>query len=448
MANNIPTADVVIVGSGLAGMTAAVLLSEAGYSVHVVEANDFLGGRTASWNERGMEIESGFHRFLGFYTALPRILKKVGIKLDDILFWEDEVEIRLPYGQHEVFGLAPVHKPLKTAASIFGHTSFISPTEKLAIGKMLGAAAKDYLAHPEKLDQIPVATYARNHGVSERTIDRLLTPATEGVFFVPPHEYSTYNLMGLVMPYLKSIAKLRVGAFKGGMSKVLIQPMADFVLQHGGSISISSPVEKLLVMDGEVRGVQIPHGKLYAKQTLLAASLHGAQHIIKQSFTDTSPFANLLRLPTMPAVTFQIELTKPSMKLDRTTFGPGTVLTSFAEQSRTTFRSSAGRLSIILSPPERFIAMPDKEVLDIVMKDARRLGIELEGKVKDYRKVVLKHDFYSLRTGNEALRPAQEAPLAGLTLAGDYTKQPYLATMEGAVVSGRQAAKVVKKHLK
>ena len=69
--------------------------------------------------------------------------------------------------------------------------------------------------------------------------------------------------------------------------------------------------------------------------------------------------------------------------------------------------------------------------------------IHLEGIVKSYRKVVLPHDFYSLKPGSEALRPKQETPVKGLILAGDYTKQPYLATMEGAVVSGNIAAQLV-----
>ena len=46
----------------------------------------------------------------------------------------------------------------------------------------------------------------------------------------------------------------------------------------------------------------------------------------------------MLRLPSMPSVTIQLELDHPSMPLDRTTFGPGTVLASFAEESRTAFR--------------------------------------------------------------------------------------------------------------
>ena len=58
--------------------------------------------------------------------------------------------------------------------------------------------------------------------------------------------------------------------------------------------------------------------------------------------------------------------------------------------------------------------------------------------------VRLPADFYSLSPGTDALRPPQQTPVAGLTLAGDYTRQEYLGTMEGAVVSGRLAARAVR----
>lgn len=155
----------------------------------------------------------------------------------------------------------------------------------------------------------------------------------------------------------------------------------------------------------------------------------------------------MLRLKSMPSVTFQLELSGPSMEVDRTTFGPLTAMTSFAEQSRTTFRGSKGRLSVILSPPEKFVQMDARKVLEIVVKDAARLGIDLRGKVRDYRKIVIPHDFYELSPGQDKLRPLQKTPIPGFFLAGDYTRQQYLATMEGAVYSGKRAAKLVDAYL-
>ncbi|QEC53917.1 FAD-dependent oxidoreductase [Anseongella ginsenosidimutans] len=47
--------------------------------------------------------------------------------------------------------------------------------------------------------------------------------------------------------------------------------------------------------------------------------------------------------------------------------------------------------------------------------------------------------------GNEEGKPGTMTPFPNLFLAGDYVKQPFLATMEGAIISGRNASKAVRK---
>jgi 15-cis-phytoene desaturase len=131
------------------------------------------------------------------------------------------------------------------------------------------------------------------------------------------------------------------------------------------------------------------------------------------------------------------------MDIDRTTFAPDTVMASFSEQSRTTFRHAAGRLSVILTPPEEFLRLTREEVLARACAAADRLGLRLSGRVKAYRVINHPEDFHTFAPGHEHLRPQQRTPIRGITLAGDYTRQKYLATMEGAVVSGRIAAEAV-----
>jgi 15-cis-phytoene desaturase len=196
-----------------------------------------------------------------------------------------------------------------------------------------------------------------------------------------------------------------------------------------------------LLTDGQrVHGVESAGEQIAANHVVLATSLAPAQELIRPAFGTHPWFQPMLRLPSMPSVTIQLELDRPSMPLDRTTFGPGTVLASFAEESRTAFRQSRGRLSVILTPPEPFLPMDPAAILEHTCRDAERLGLHVREHIVAYRVVKLPADFYSLAPGNEVLRPPQATPIAGLTLAGDYTCQQYLATMEGAVVSGQLAA--------
>ncbi|MFB4163575.1 hypothetical protein ACE1TI_06945 [Alteribacillus sp. JSM 102045] len=48
---------------------------------------------------------------------------------------------------------------------------------------------------------------------------------------------------------------------------------------------------------------------------------------------------------------------------------------SFAEQSSTTFQLSQGRISIILTPPERFISLSEEDTLEIVLQDLHAIPL-------------------------------------------------------------------------
>jgi len=71
--------DVVVVGGGLAGISAAVDLAEAGLSVTLLEARPWLGGATCSFARRGLTIDNGQHAFLRCCGAYRDLLAKLGV---------------------------------------------------------------------------------------------------------------------------------------------------------------------------------------------------------------------------------------------------------------------------------------------------------------------------------------------------------------------------------
>ena len=60
-----PSARVVVIGGGLAGITAAIALAESGADVTLLEARPRLGGATCSFNRDGLIVDTGQHVFLG-----------------------------------------------------------------------------------------------------------------------------------------------------------------------------------------------------------------------------------------------------------------------------------------------------------------------------------------------------------------------------------------------
>jgi len=438
--------DVLIIGSGLAGLSAGVELADKGRRVAILERNDYVGGRCADWVEDGMRVESGLHRWLGFYKALPELFEKAGLDPEDAVIWEDEVQFRLPDGGPQaVVGLAPLHNPLETFAGWLGNFDWLSPADKASLIPFFSAGLADYNLSPQELDNNSVTEYARKRGVTEAALTNLLIPLTEGIFFLPPERYSAFVLLGLLVPGMKRPHTLRVGSFAGGMTEVMTGPIAASLVGKGHQVMTNAAVERLAVTDGRVTGVVVNGETMTAGHVVLATALAPAQRLIREAFGDHNSFQNLLALPSMPAVTLQIELNEPALPKDHVVFSPKTVLASYAEQSRTTFRDVPGRLSIDLAKPEEFLHKTPEAVLEAVLADAKRLGIDLEGKVRRYRVISHPEDFYLLSPGMERLRPEQATAVPGLTLAGDYTSQPIFCTMEGAVISGQRAAEAVLK---
>lgn len=440
-------AKVIVIGGGLAGLSSAVYLLSKGHTPHIIEKNQYLGGRTSSWVEDGMKVESGLHRVLGFYEEFPKLLKMCKINMDSVVEWLDEIEIKLPDGgPSAVFAISLKGKSTDSLLDVLGNNDFITPLEKLSLVKFFAVGLKMYFDEPEKLDQYSIYDFASEHGLTEKVIHRFIEPLSSGLFFLPPQEYSSFVFFGTIGPFVKRIHKIGEAAFKGGMTDVMCNPITQYIVSQGGTKSLGTEVKRLLIENGKVVGVETTAEKLAADHVILASDIGSAKKIIEQSFEDQEKFSNLMKLETMPAVTVQFELPKPIRSTDRVTFSPGTIWGSYAEQSRTTFKGKNGRLSLILSNPKEYIHKDPDEILQAVKRDAKRLNLDLSNFTK-YKVVYLPQDFYALTPGSEKLRPQAETGISGLTLAGDYTKQKYLATMEGAVYSGRKAAEIVNKTL-
>ncbi|MDQ4132518.1 MAG: FAD-dependent oxidoreductase, partial [Actinomycetota bacterium] len=425
---------VVVVGGGLAGLACAFELRARNVPVLLLEAGAVVGGRTASWIEDGMPVESGLHRFLGFFKALPRLLERVGVDLGEMVCWEDEIEIRLPDGGPQgIIGMSPVHKPVRTLTGFLANNDLLSPLDKLALGRFFTAGLRDYVRRFDELDNQTVAAYAKAHGVGDQAIHNLLVPLTAGLFFIPPERFSAGIFFGLLAPGVPRVHQMRLGAYMGGMTEVMCAPIAEAIEERGGEIRTSAEVEALVVDGDRVTGVTVNGNTINASHVVVATSIKPAQDLLRPRFGGHPWFTPWLSMPTTPSVTVQLELDRPTTDLDRTVFGPGTALACFAEQSRTTFRHAPGRLSIILTPPEPFLTMPHDDILTLVTDDARRLGLDIAGHVTRFRVISHPHDFHALEPGHLRLRPDQETPVRGLSLAGDYTRQKYMVSMEGAV---------------
>lgn len=171
---------IIVVGSGLAGLSAATRLVDSGHEVIVLEKNNYIGGRTASWNNGSMFVESGLHRYLGFYKHLPNLLKHVGVNINDIIAWEDSIEIRHPNYPYTTLGLS-LHRPILTLKSVLS-SRLLSLKEKFYLLKFFVKGAHLYFTNSSRLDSYTLFDFALKNRIDQNTIEKILIPLTEGIF--------------------------------------------------------------------------------------------------------------------------------------------------------------------------------------------------------------------------------------------------------------------------
>jgi phytoene dehydrogenase-like protein len=168
-------ADVVIIGGGLAGLTAAVALHRAGRKPIVLEASDRVGGRVRTDKVDGFTLDHGFQVLLTAYPTCQQILNYESLKLRAF-----EPGAMIHDGQRfRVLG-DPWRRP-STAWSTLTHPvgSF---ADKLRIAKVRAAASRGSLDDVYQRPDVTTIDYLKACGFSSSMIDGFFRPFIGGVF--------------------------------------------------------------------------------------------------------------------------------------------------------------------------------------------------------------------------------------------------------------------------
>ena len=114
------TARVVVVGGGLAGITAALDLAEAGTSVVLLEARPRLGGAAYSIERDGLVVDNGQHVFLRCCDRYRALLHRLGATADTELQARLDIPLLAPGRQGGRLRRDGLPAPLHLARSLLG----------------------------------------------------------------------------------------------------------------------------------------------------------------------------------------------------------------------------------------------------------------------------------------------------------------------------------------
>ncbi len=135
-----PSQSVLVIGGGLAGLSSAVALAEAGWRVRLLEKRPHLGGRATSYTlPDGSEVDNCQHVTLGCCTNLADFYRRVGAG-DKIRFY-DRLYFADAQGRRSTIEALPLPPPLHMAPS-FLLFSALTLADKRGIANAMLAIAR------------------------------------------------------------------------------------------------------------------------------------------------------------------------------------------------------------------------------------------------------------------------------------------------------------------
>jgi zeta-carotene desaturase len=412
----------IVIGGGLAGLSAAAALGGAGFRVEVFESRPFLGGRATSFpllqsEDASVLIDNCQHVLLRCCVNLLDFYTRLGVR-DSIRFYREFYFIE-PGGRVSTLRRGALPAPLHFTGSFLG-LQFLDLKDKLAIARGLLALRRERTRRDD-LDRITMLDWLREKGQTPRAIERfwqqvLVSAINEDIGrMAARHGFQVFWL-----GFLASAEGYEMG--------VPAIPLGELyraeLWQSAGDISLRmrAPVERI-----------DPDG------ILAGGERHTADYYIC-----ALPFERLPALG-LPAPAFEHSpITGIHLWFDR----PVTDLPHATLLDRTVqwmFNKSEGRyLQLVVSASRELSARSRADIVAMAVGElgeffprAREAKLEKAHVIKEVRAT------FSAAPGTEALRPPAETSLPNLFLAGDWTRSGWPATMEGAVRSGYLAAEAV-----
>ena len=438
--------DVVVIGAGFAGLSAAVRLSGTGARVLVLEARGRLGGRATAFADRetGTIVDNGQHVLLGCYAETFAFLQTIGAADRAQLQTQLAVTMIDRRGQRSRLTCPPLPAPLHLMAGVFEWSalSWADRVSALAMSRPLRTARR--ALRPGATLQAAssgetVENWLIRNGQTPRLREMLWDPLALAALNQPSHVAAAPVFARVLAEMFGSDPKGAAIALPAvPLDQMYAAPAREYIEAHGGMIRAGAAA-KVRVENDAIISVEAA-GDVWSVTRVIAGV---PWFSIGDLFTEPPPaLAEMLdragRMTASPIVTVNLWFDRPI--IDERFIGlPGrTMQWAFANGVHVSLVSS-GAEAILRQTNIELVATAHGELLD-ALPDSRTARVMHATVVREPRAT------FSLAPGQPA-RPSTRTNVRGLALAGDWIDTGLPATIESAVRAGHRAADAISGHL-
>jgi squalene-associated FAD-dependent desaturase len=431
----------VVIGGGLAGVTAALQLADAGVGVTLLEGRPRLGGLAFSFRRGDLTVDNGQHVYLRCCTAYRWFLDRVdGAHLAPL---QDRLDV-------PVLDVAPARGPRlgrlrRTALPVPLHLAaglatypHLSLAERASVGRAALALAKLDPADPA-LDGIDFATWLGRHGQSRRTVEALWDLVGVATLNATAPNAS----MGLAAMVFKTGLLSEPGAADIGWARVPLGDLHDTLARKaldsaGVRTELSTRVRSISRAGLGRWQVEVDGEQLDADTVVLAVPQREAHALLPEGALDDPD--RLLDIGTAPILNIHVLYDRKVLR--RPFFAAlGTPVQWVFDRTEASGLQGGQYLALSQSAAEDEIDAPVAVLRERYLPELERLLPAARGAgVSDFFVTRERTATFAPAPGVGRLRPGARTRAPGLYLAGSWTATGWPATMESAVRSGFSAA--------
>lgn len=457
---------VAIIGGGLSGLSCAKYLVDAGHKPIVLEARDCLGGKVSAWKDKdGDWIETGLHIFFGAYPNMMNIFSELDI--EDRLQWKRHQMIfamqELP-GEFTTFDfLEGIPAPFNFALSILLNQKMLTLPEKLQTAPALLPMLVEGQKFIDLQDELSVFNFMEKYGMPDRINTEVFIAMAKALDFIDLEKLSMTVVLTAMNRFLNETDGLQMAFIDGNQTERLCEPMKQYIEERGGQVLLNQPLASIETNeDGSVKCFKMRDGKeIVADEYVSSVPCDIMKRILPRAWSTDPFFRQIDELEGIPVINIHLWFDRKLLNVNHLCFSRSPLLSVYADMSTCCKEyedEDKSMLELVFAPCSpiagggvNWMGKSDEEIVAATMKELERLfPTEIGEDLPDGGAKLLKHavvkvprSVYAAVPGRNKFRPSQETPIKNFTLAGDWTSQKFLGSMEGAILGGKLAAEVV-----
>src|SRR5262245_11945152 len=478
----LPTPPVLILGGGFAGLAAAVDLVEAGRRVLLLERRSFLGGRAYSFTDKttGDTIDNGQHLMMGCYHRTLRFLEKIG-SLDNLKFQRDPQVDFLREGANgsvtrASFKCPPLPAPLHLLGGL-ARLKTIGWGDRLR-ALNVGLAVRALNGDRGRLAEITVREWLDSLGQSERIQRRFWGPMALATLNEAP-EIASADMFARVIElgFMRTKRDSAMVISRVGLSDLYTRQALGYIEARGGEVRLNADVARIEFAGIEsaridsaridsggyaATGVTLRSGERIEADVIVSAVPYFALRRMLPREIASAHFPYLDRFESAPIVSINLWYDEPITDVEfaglldspiEWVFNKNAINQGGEQSGGQGSRQSADHggaaprrqhLALVISGAHEAATRTREELIALADAQVKRFFPAARGRRPFHAFVVREYDATISHTvGTARLRPSSRTRFDNFFLAGDWTATGLPATIEGAVQSGQDCARMV-----